>query len=183
MKIHIFKKVQQPQQQHAQLMTSKSATITSTNQTTSMQQQTKAPMITSNSVDLGSTTRSIMKNSSLKTQQSQPSYYEATNMNLWKKQEDNPTTTTTVAVLEQSPKSTTTSSSLTSSGGTNPANTSAANAAAAAAAAASSSSSQKPKVRFNLDINYEKEREWNRVNKIIVDASKSEIEWTQEVEV
>jgi hypothetical protein len=123
-----------------------------------------------------------MKNSSLKTQQSQPSYYEATNMNLWKKQEDNPTTTTTtVAVLEQSPKSTTTSSSLTSSGGTNPANTSAAN--AAAAAAASSSSSQKPKVRFNLDINYEKEREWNRVNKIIVDASKSEIEWTQEVEV
>jgi hypothetical protein len=42
---------------------------------------------------------------------------------------------------------------------------------------------QKPKVRFNLDINYEKEREWNRVNKIIGDASKSQIEWTQEVEV
>ena len=41
----------------------------------------------------------------------------------------------------------------------------------------------KPKVRFNLDINYEKEREWNRVNKIIGDASKSQIEWTQEVEV
>lgn len=163
-------------------MTGKSST-TLTNQTTSMQ-QTKAPMITSNSVDLGSTTRSIMKNSSLKTQQSQPSYYEATNMNLWKKQEDNnnPTTTTTVPVVEQSPKSTTTSSSLTSSGGTNPA-TNAAATAAAAAAAASSSSSQKPKVRFNLDINYEKEREWNRVNKIIVDASKSEIEWTQEVEV
>lgn len=45
------------------------------------------------------------------------------------------------------------------------------------------SSSQKPKVRFNLDINYEKEREWNRVNKILGDASKSQIEWTQEVEV
>ena len=44
-------------------------------------------------------------------------------------------------------------------------------------------SSQKPKVRFNLDINYEKEREWNRVNRIIGDASKSQIEWTQEVEV
>ena len=44
-------------------------------------------------------------------------------------------------------------------------------------------SSQKPKVRFNLDINYEKEREWNRVNKIIGDVSKSQIEWTQEVEV
>ena len=43
--------------------------------------------------------------------------------------------------------------------------------------------SQKPKVRFNLDINYEKEREWNRVNRIIGDASKSQIEWTQEVEV
>ena len=42
---------------------------------------------------------------------------------------------------------------------------------------------QKPKVRFNLDINYEKEREWNRVNKIIGDASKTQIEWTQEVEV
>lgn len=41
----------------------------------------------------------------------------------------------------------------------------------------------KPKVRFNLDINYEKEREWNRVNRIIGDASKSQIEWTQEVEV
>lgn len=41
----------------------------------------------------------------------------------------------------------------------------------------------KPKVRFNLDINYEKEREWNRVNKIIGDASKTQIEWTQEVEV
>ncbi len=42
----------------------------------------------------------------------------------------------------------------------------------------------KPKVRFNLDINYEKEREWNRVNKIIGDASKNgPIEWTQEVEV
>lgn len=128
-----------------------------------------------------------MKNSSLKTQQSQPSYYEATNMNLWKKQEDNNnpamTTTTTVPVVEQSPKSTTTSSSLTSSGGTNSATNAATAAAATAAAAASSSSSQKPKVRFNLDINYEKEREWNRVNKIIVDASKSEIEWTQEVEV
>ncbi len=44
-------------------------------------------------------------------------------------------------------------------------------------------SNQKPKVRFNLDINYEKEREWNRVNKIIGDASKSQVEWTQEVEV
>ena len=43
--------------------------------------------------------------------------------------------------------------------------------------------STKPKVRFNLDINYEKEREWNRVNRIIGDASKSQIEWTQEVEV
>ncbi len=42
---------------------------------------------------------------------------------------------------------------------------------------------QKPKVRFNLDIDYEKEREWNRVNRIIGDASKSQIEWTQEVEV
>lgn len=42
---------------------------------------------------------------------------------------------------------------------------------------------QKPKVRFNLDINYEKEREWNRVNKMIGDASKTSIEWTQEVEV
>ncbi|RNA14200.1 hypothetical protein BpHYR1_012797 [Brachionus plicatilis] len=44
-------------------------------------------------------------------------------------------------------------------------------------------SSQKPKVRFNLDIDYEKEREWNRINKIIGDASKTQIEWTQEVEV
>ncbi|CAF0956310.1 unnamed protein product [Brachionus calyciflorus] len=43
--------------------------------------------------------------------------------------------------------------------------------------------SQKPKVRFNLDINYEKEREWNRVNKLIGDASNTQIEWTQEVEV
>jgi hypothetical protein len=42
---------------------------------------------------------------------------------------------------------------------------------------------QKPKVRFNLDVNYEKEREWSRVNKILGDASKSQIEWTQEVEV
>jgi hypothetical protein len=41
----------------------------------------------------------------------------------------------------------------------------------------------KPKVRFNLDINYEKEREWSRVNKIIGDANKSQIEWTHEVEV
>ena len=40
-----------------------------------------------------------------------------------------------------------------------------------------------PKVRFNLDIDYENEREWSRVNRIIVDASKSQIEWTQEVEV
>lgn len=50
-------------------------------------------------------------------------------------------------------------------------------------AAGSSSGSSKPKVRFNLDINYEKEREWNRVNRIIGDANKSSIEWTQEVEV
>ena len=41
----------------------------------------------------------------------------------------------------------------------------------------------KPKVRFNLDINYEKEREWNRASKLIGDASKTQIEWTQEVEV
>lgn len=50
-------------------------------------------------------------------------------------------------------------------------------------AAAVSSGSSKPKVRFNLDINYEKEREWNRVNRIIGDANKSSIEWTKEVEV
>lgn len=47
----------------------------------------------------------------------------------------------------------------------------------------STSASQKPKVRFNLDINYEKEREWNRASKLIGDASKTQIEWTQEVEV
>jgi hypothetical protein len=43
--------------------------------------------------------------------------------------------------------------------------------------------SVKPKVRFNLDVNYEKEREWNRINKILGDASKTQIEWTDEVEV
>ena len=43
--------------------------------------------------------------------------------------------------------------------------------------------STKPKVRFNLDVNYEKEREWNRINKILGDVSKSQIEWTDEVEV
>ena len=48
---------------------------------------------------------------------------------------------------------------------------------------ASVNSNQKPKVRFNLDIDYEKEREWSRINKIIGDVSKTQIEWTQEVEV
>jgi hypothetical protein len=41
----------------------------------------------------------------------------------------------------------------------------------------------KPKVRFNLDLKYEKEREWSRINKILGDVSKSTIEWTDEVEV
>ena len=57
------------------------------------------------------------------------------------------------------------------------------NSLVASPSSTSASLNQKPKVRFNLDINYEKEREWNRVNKIIGDASKSQIEWTQEVEV
>ena len=42
------------------------------------------------------------------------------------------------------------------------------------------SSSHRPKVRFNLDINYEKEREWHRFSSKISDASKTPIEWTQE---
>ena len=54
----------------------------------------------------------------------------------------------------------------------------------AAAADLPFSNSNKPKVRFNIDINYEKEREWNRVNKIIGEANNAQkIEWTQEVEV
>lgn len=50
-------------------------------------------------------------------------------------------------------------------------------------ATTSTTPNAKPKVRFNLDIDYEKEREWNRINKILGDASKSQIEWTDEVEV
>lgn len=123
----------------------------------------------------GEVTRSIMKNSSLKTA-NQPSYYETTNLNLWKKQDDSNTN-------EQSPKSTSSSSSATNANSSNPVGGGAAATATAATSSSSQTTVQKPKVRFNLDINYEKEREWNRVNKIIVDASKSEIEWTQEVEV
>lgn len=47
----------------------------------------------------------------------------------------------------------------------------------------SSNANSKPKVRFSLDINYEKEREWSRINKILGDVSKYAIEWTDEVEV
>lgn len=145
------------------------------NQTPPMQQQQQANTS-------GETTRSIMKNRPSSTSSAhQVSYYEATNMSLWKKQDE---------INDQSPKST--SSSQGSSSLTNQANNLAtgtpATASSLISATVSSGSqqgqpSQKPKVRFNLDINYEKEREWNRVNKIIVDASKSEIEWTQEVEV
>ena len=41
------------------------------------------------------------------------------------------------------------------------------------------SSSFKPKVRFNLDPQYEREREWNKVNKLLGNS----VEWTDEFEV
>lgn len=37
----------------------------------------------------------------------------------------------------------------------------------------------KPKVRFNLDPQYEREREWNKVNKLLGNS----VEWTDEFEV
>ena len=37
----------------------------------------------------------------------------------------------------------------------------------------------KPKVRFNLDPEYEREREWNKVNKLLGNS----VEWTDEFEV
>jgi hypothetical protein len=39
--------------------------------------------------------------------------------------------------------------------------------------------SLKPKVRFNLDPEYEREREWNKVNKLLGNS----VEWTDEFEV
>jgi hypothetical protein len=39
--------------------------------------------------------------------------------------------------------------------------------------------SLKPKVRFNLDPQYEREREWNKVNKLLGNS----VEWTDEFEV
>ncbi len=41
------------------------------------------------------------------------------------------------------------------------------------------SNSLKPKVRFNLDPQYEREREWNKVNKLLGNS----VEWTDEFEV
>jgi hypothetical protein len=38
---------------------------------------------------------------------------------------------------------------------------------------------QRPKVRFNLDPQYEREREWNKVNKLLGNS----VEWTDEFEV
>ena len=43
----------------------------------------------------------------------------------------------------------------------------------------SSSQTFKPKVRFNLDPQYEREREWNKVNKLLGNS----VEWTDEFEV
>lgn len=43
----------------------------------------------------------------------------------------------------------------------------------------SSSNALKPKVRFNLDPAYEREREWNKVNKLLGNS----VEWTDEFEV
>ena len=40
-------------------------------------------------------------------------------------------------------------------------------------------SSLRPKVRFNLDPQYEREREWNKVNKLLGNS----VEWTDEFEV
>jgi hypothetical protein len=37
----------------------------------------------------------------------------------------------------------------------------------------------RPKVRFNLDPQYEREREWNKVNKLLGNS----VEWTDEFEV
>jgi hypothetical protein len=39
--------------------------------------------------------------------------------------------------------------------------------------------SLRPKVRFNLDPQYEREREWNKVNKLLGNS----VEWTDEFEV
>ena len=41
------------------------------------------------------------------------------------------------------------------------------------------SNSLRPKVRFNLDPQYEREREWNKVNKLLGNS----VEWTDEFEV
>ena len=43
----------------------------------------------------------------------------------------------------------------------------------------SANSTLKPKVRFNLDPQYEREREWNKVNKLLGNS----VEWTDEFEV
>lgn len=43
----------------------------------------------------------------------------------------------------------------------------------------SASNALKPKVRFNLDPAYEREREWNKVNKLLGNS----VEWTDEFEV
>jgi hypothetical protein len=43
----------------------------------------------------------------------------------------------------------------------------------------STPNSLKPKVRFNLDPQYEREREWNKVNKLLGNS----VEWTDEFEV
>lgn len=139
------------------------------------------------------TTRSIMKNSSLKSQL--PSYYE-TNSNLWQQSnEHSPKSTSTSATSSSQASScqqtttgvvaptTTTSSTLPTPPPSIVMSPDVLQQTQILQQQPQSQTQQKPKVRFNLDINYEKEREWNRVNKIIVDASKSEIEWTQEVEV
>ena len=46
-------------------------------------------------------------------------------------------------------------------------------------ATSSTQMSMKPKVRFNLDPQYEREREWNKVNKLLGHS----VEWTDEFEV
>lgn len=46
-------------------------------------------------------------------------------------------------------------------------------------AAATTTNTLKPKVRFNLDPQYEREREWNKVNKLLGNS----VEWTDEFEV
>lgn len=43
----------------------------------------------------------------------------------------------------------------------------------------SANNTLKPKVRFNLDPQYEREREWNKVNKLLGNS----VEWTDEFEV